>query len=236
MKNLSSSHPAVFDYLSGGEFAVQLQESHPFSQIACDLVIEVTINRDTKTKGGLIGFSQKPAAVQRWILSHHERAAIARKCLEMAGESTADSLKTDLKDSRKKHDEKMTRTLIDAVFSLQNPFSYRVQEMINISTGTVASDNIDKDMSSAYSSGKLAYDHFVCERLVLGKTDFFAVIKSSGLNTFKQKAEKTAHSSEQANAKEDKQLLTRIMLLEKHREIDLKETVSYSLVSPPLVM
>jgi hypothetical protein len=111
MQNLPSSHPKIHEYLSQGDFVVQLQESHPFSQVACDLSIEVTINRDSKTKGGLIGFSQNPAGVQRWTLAHHERATIYRKCLEMAGESTADAEKTDLTEGRKKNGRKESENL-----------------------------------------------------------------------------------------------------------------------------
>ena len=43
---------------------------------AMDQVNEQTCNKDTKTKGDLIGFTQKPAFVERWILSHNKRAEI----------------------------------------------------------------------------------------------------------------------------------------------------------------
>ena len=50
-----------------------------------DQTIEQTVNQDTKTKGGIIGFSVNKGAVQRWILTSHERAAITQACREMAG-------------------------------------------------------------------------------------------------------------------------------------------------------
>jgi hypothetical protein len=64
---------------------VQRQNNHGFSAVACDQTIEQTANRDSKTKGGLIGFSMNPGTVHRWLLSQSERAAITRKCNYMAG-------------------------------------------------------------------------------------------------------------------------------------------------------
>lgn len=79
------------------------------------------MNRDTKTKGGIIGFSQNAAAVHRWILSHHERAAIARKCLEMAGESTSHNSRSCFGECKKRSDETRIKSLKETVVALQNP-------------------------------------------------------------------------------------------------------------------
>ena len=43
---------------------------------AMDQVNEQTCYKDTKTKGDLIRFTQNPAFVERWILSHNKRAEI----------------------------------------------------------------------------------------------------------------------------------------------------------------
>ena len=45
----------------------QRQQKHGFSSSACDQVMEQTFNRDSKTKGGLTGFTLNKSAVQRWI-------------------------------------------------------------------------------------------------------------------------------------------------------------------------
>jgi hypothetical protein len=66
-------------------FAIQRQSHHGFSAVACDQTIEQTVNRDAKTKGGLIGFSLNRAAVHRWLLSQSERAAITSQCKSLAG-------------------------------------------------------------------------------------------------------------------------------------------------------
>ena len=64
-------------------FAIQRQNDHGFSAVACDQTIEQTVNRDSKTKGGLTGFSMNRSSVRRWLLSQSERAAITQRCKSM---------------------------------------------------------------------------------------------------------------------------------------------------------
>ena len=60
--------------------------------MACDQVMEQTFNRDSKTKGGITGFSLNRSAVKRWILSQSERGSITRQCHELAGLIDTDRL------------------------------------------------------------------------------------------------------------------------------------------------
>ena len=83
MMNLQSSHPEAYSQLAAGEFAVQRSTCTP-RQLAFDLTIEQTMNRDTKTNGGII-FSRKPSAVQKWVLNAHQKAEIVLNCHLMAG-------------------------------------------------------------------------------------------------------------------------------------------------------
>ena len=63
--------------------------------MAVDHTIEQTLNKDTKTKGGIIGFSLNKGAVQSWILTAHERAAILRNFKNML--QITEDLETTLK-------------------------------------------------------------------------------------------------------------------------------------------
>ena len=60
--------------INAGNFAVQRSSSRAFSQTPTDQTIEQTLNRGTKVKGGIIGFSTSQNTVQRWMLTAHERA------------------------------------------------------------------------------------------------------------------------------------------------------------------
>lgn len=61
-----------------------------FSSTACDQIMEQTFNRDSKTKGGITGFSLNKNAVKRWILSQSQRGSITHQCRTLAGLDTTD--------------------------------------------------------------------------------------------------------------------------------------------------
>ena len=50
-----------------------------------DMAIEQTVNRDTKSPGGLIDMSTNASATQRWLLTAHDHVAITSSCLDLAG-------------------------------------------------------------------------------------------------------------------------------------------------------
>ena len=76
MLQLEEKHPGAFKAISAGEFVVQRSSSNGFAQVAADQTIE---------QGGIIGFSVNKTAVQRWVLTSHERAEILKTCREMEG-------------------------------------------------------------------------------------------------------------------------------------------------------
>lgn len=84
MVSLATTHPDAHALLEAGEFAVQ-RSCNSFAQVPVDMAIEQSINRDTKTKGGVIGCSLRRGAVQRWITTAHDRAAITVACRCLAG-------------------------------------------------------------------------------------------------------------------------------------------------------
>lgn len=57
-------------------WTVQRNNTSGFSSIACDQTIEQTLNRDSKTSGGMVGFTLDRKAMHKWIVCHAEKAAI----------------------------------------------------------------------------------------------------------------------------------------------------------------
>ena len=55
MLNLETSHPSVYNAFIEGQFSVELSKNNPFGRNEADKTIENTINKDTKTPGGLTG-------------------------------------------------------------------------------------------------------------------------------------------------------------------------------------
>ena len=66
----------------------QRQTTYGFSSTACDQVMEQTFNRDSKVRGGMVGFTLNRRAVHRWIMSQADRGAITNQCLTMANDSS----------------------------------------------------------------------------------------------------------------------------------------------------
>ena len=65
MKQLSVDQPNAHCDLMAGDFSVQRNQDTGFSRVAVDQSIEQTVNRHTKTSGGIIGFSLRSGTVQR---------------------------------------------------------------------------------------------------------------------------------------------------------------------------
>ena len=75
MRQLATKHPQVHQEFVNGYHAVS-RSGKPFSQVWTDMALEQTINTDSKSKGGIIGISQNPGALDRWFLTSHERASV----------------------------------------------------------------------------------------------------------------------------------------------------------------
>lgn len=63
MLSLKDAHPSVNEAFKEGDL-VDHCSGNAFSQVAFDLTIEQTVNRDTKSKGGIVRFSLNRGAAQ----------------------------------------------------------------------------------------------------------------------------------------------------------------------------
>ena len=85
MLQLSKSFPEIYEQVIVRNFAAQLSSklfSHKlFSRIETDKVIQMTLNKDTKTPGGTTGFSTIVGVVQRWELNASYRESL-RRCID----------------------------------------------------------------------------------------------------------------------------------------------------------
>ena len=75
MLNLQDSHPNIYQYLKNGGFTASIS-GLPFSKIPCDQIIETTINRSSKSTGGLFGKTENVGASEKWMRINHIMAAL----------------------------------------------------------------------------------------------------------------------------------------------------------------
>ncbi|KAG1650788.1 hypothetical protein GQR58_027743 [Nymphon striatum] len=186
MLNLPTTHPEIHDYFSRGHFAVQLSRNNPFGKIDADKTIENTINKDTKTPGGINRFSLNDSAVQRWTLNSRRRAifrAFLHNHLHYKPSSFIHVI--HLLPSRIKKDNdavsKITENL-EEIFV--NPFSEQ-RDLISITSGLAATPTIRDHLLNAITYGQDVMELFRSERLGADSIkEFFNPLKRQNLQTF----------------------------------------------------
>ncbi|KAJ8026436.1 hypothetical protein HOLleu_31251 [Holothuria leucospilota] len=66
MNNLPQSHPIAHQPFINGKHSVN-RSGNPISNVSSDMALEESINRDSKTKGGIVGISKESGALERWF-------------------------------------------------------------------------------------------------------------------------------------------------------------------------
>jgi hypothetical protein len=146
MLNLPTSNPDIHEQMIAGNFATQ-RTSQPFSQTPMDQTLEQTLNKNSKTKGGMTGFSINKSAVHRWIKSFADRAEIQSICENMAGRGNHTRQRKETDITRRLHDEKSVKNVISTIEAMTNPVSIEDDELVNIVSGAVASPEVKEDIA-----------------------------------------------------------------------------------------
>ena len=96
------------------------------------MALEQSVNLDSKTKGGIVGISKKPGALERWFLTAHERAAVTTATKELCGiRSNVQEEVTHKEAGRQRiqRDEEDVKKLIATLQSvMSNPFDGKVMK------------------------------------------------------------------------------------------------------------
>ena len=233
MKSLEEKHPGVMSAFQAGEFVVQRSNGSAFSQVPVDQTIEQTVNRDTKTKGGIIGFSVNKGAVQRWLLTSHERAAIAQACREMAGlqPTDGDAATKEMGKSRRAADEKDVQKVLATINNWVNPFEPTDEvELYHLASGSTATTQIENDLLTAHQQGEEAMKSFFKTRLLSNEVPFHGPLKKLKLANFSSsKVSKVKIAGKDTMIKADRDLFARLLVVAQRRSMNLSDLFQYSL-------
>ena len=230
MKSLQMSHPEADTHLQNGEFAVQRTAYKGFSRVAVDHTIEQTVNRDTKTKGGIIGFSLKKGTVQRWILTAHEHAEIVGNMRSMVSSQELVLLHKEDTKKRKSRDEADVRKTQSILKSWGNPFSSS-DDLCCLSSGITATETVASDIKNAEINGEKAAVEFMKKRILSNEVDFFAALSRQDLKTFSsmKKSTKIKVSGKEEILKADRNLFARMTVIAQTRSMDMQEVLKHPL-------
>ena len=230
MVRLEKTHPMAFQEFTNGNFGVQRNKDFGFTQLPVDQTIEQTINKNTKTKGGIIGFSLKKGAVDRWIITSHERCAITDKCREMADiYNDISSTHKEATKARVIKDNNDVSAIKTIVKTWGNPFQPS-EELVNLATGQVATDEEASDLLFAKEKGLVALREFVETRLITGSTDIHAPMKRLNLKTFADRKQANLKQNSKSSLQQaDRNIFARLLIIAQCRDISLKDVLTYEL-------
>ena len=192
---------------------------------------EQTCNRDSKTKGGMNGLTLKKGDV-----NHHQRAAIMKECKFMAGKDQEGKARKDLDKTRIERDEQDLQNLVATIQAMVNPFEYKGEGLISISSGCVASKDTRDHLIAVYSIGHNGAKSFVEDRMTSETDKIFNPIKTNKLKTFSTIGKTTIARliSETVSIKASCDMFNRLLIIGKSRNIDLEEQLSYALSLVPM--
>ena len=174
------------------------------------MTIEQTANRDSKTRGGMKGFTTNKGASNRWIRAH-ERASITRQCEKMAGKEKKGGIRKDLTPSRKIKDKSEVQNIISTVYvlNMKNPFENDPEtdpgDLAHLSSGVVAPQDVCSDLLTAHKK-------------VIDRNEN---LKKFQLKTFTHasKRKRVVLKGKSVNVQSDRELLARLVI-GKVRDID----------------
>ena len=122
--------------------------------------------------------------MNRGIWSHHTRGSITRECEDMVGKRERGSIRTDILPSQMKRDNADVDKIVETTNSMINPFEYEEEELLHITSGAVATEEVEKDLQSAYDRGEAAFIALCKECLQTQKVDLLTSMKKLKLKTF----------------------------------------------------
>ena len=215
-----------------GNFFVQLGENNSFERNDADETIKNTINKEMKTPGGVRGFSINKVAVDRWNLNARRRAVFRAVLHKHMEHKSSRYVHHDFLPGCIKRDERDVSHIIKSIeCSFTNPFGEESELMV-ISSGVKATEEIKDHLLNAEFYGKSAMDEFVKKRLSEKPIqDLFDPIKKHSLKAFASLMPKSLVkvNKKEVMIKADRTLFGRMAIIGQSKDIDLEVVFSYPL-------
>ncbi|KAJ4925401.1 hypothetical protein JOQ06_018133, partial [Pogonophryne albipinna] len=239
MEQLAQTAPEVYQGFLDGDFVAK-ETKHSFNEVPFDLRLE-HINKTGKVAGGLIGITRNDPARNRWSITYNERASLAEDTRSLFGlthdDDDDEEMHKDCLQSRIKRNNHDVIQLVDQ-FQRYNVFQQEhMYDLVSLTTGDVASEEILNDLTHAAESGKKTITELVKKRLGTTNTDFHASLTKRKPKTFSS-LYSTDTKLEQLRSKcvkPDRDIFCRIIVsMESGREVNMDELLQKELCAVPL--
>ena len=137
-----------------------------------------------------------------------------------------------------KQDKADVDKIVETINSMINPFEYEEEELLHITSGIMATEDVQQHLQSAYDRGEATFIAICKERLQTREVDLLTSMKKLKLTTFTSmsKTTKSKVHGKEVSLKADRNLLARLVVIGRIRKVDLQELLSYSLGPVPLAL
>ena len=212
-----------------------------FAGMPTDQVLEQTLNKDSKTAGGLIGFSNNDLARTKWFLTSHIRSQMLSTVKDMCdhGQLHSNTPHRHHEDRANltQYEERCVRSVIKCMTQFNiNPLDGSQPKLINIATGISPSPAIALKILHAPELGLTHATQFITDRLLNKVKPFYDPVPKlqiPGFSTLSAKAGRTKKASKSSGPK---QSIARFMIMAANRDLDLKQILLYETGSIPLAL
>lgn len=188
----------------------------------------------------MIGLTEDPAALLKWMLTSPEQARIVNKfeqTMHIDGDSDVYSMHHSETASSEASFRKDVNSLVSVFEMKGSPFMETSLELYNIETQKVAPKEVVQTVFNIEERGKAQYQKFVEERLIAGTASLMDTIKLNKYPVFKSAPAKKQLSKTSAklnDAKEDSSLFSRLYIACHTRKGDPAEFFKHeNHLSPP---
>ena len=232
MQRLELTHPDEFKEFVAGNHSIS-RSGQPFSQVSADMALEQSINADSKSSKGVIGISQSMAALERSLLTIHERASITLALKTMYGLQDGEQAShKDAAPRRIKRDEEDIQKMMGCFSSglMTDPFTHDSDALLNIATGDVAQTPLRNT-----EKGRQQMSDFIEKRINTNFEGFWEPIPNMKIKTFSS-ANKKIHAKSNdklVTVNADRDLFGRLLIVSNTRQICLKDVLSFELSPVP---
>jgi len=183
-------------------------------------------NKCIKGQGGVVGLTEDPAALRRWMLAGPEIARVVAEFEEYV-------LNDGKADDTRHHEQalhyqtnfaKDVSALIKTFNELDNPFLESSGELIMLDTKDIMNEDAVKSIFLAKQLGTQQYEGFVSERIVNCKLPIRDTLPRNNLVLFHTQLNKKCSKSlfKSVQLKKDCQLFARLFIACQSRESDLE--------------
>ncbi|KAG1673350.1 hypothetical protein GQR58_015613 [Nymphon striatum] len=237
MKELDTKDPNMFNHMKSGGFVVKRAEDKMFNCVPTDQALEPTINREAKTQGGIIGFTSRKGALLRWLLTRHVTGEYSEAFKDICVNHGFSLFYDELGNARMQQDRKDATNIKEFIQSrCQNPFDLDniPSTLVNITTGQVATPEVEKSLIGATEKCQKATDELFAERIDKRSSgSFWDPLPRCPVVTFSSKKKALSYDKDRKLIIDTEILFRRLLSVSKNCEVDMRSVLSFELAAVP---